>query len=161
MLIDLTPEEAGVISGLIEAWKKGLTPDRSGDTTTFVDNQCESISTKIEKALNKEEKVEELHEISLLEKEWLILDHLVFIVEDAIGHEDSHISKLREGLTRIRRMMCDSPKEAYTLRLSAQELKTLANLTYQVSEVAKHDDVLNELYRKLDNIYNQITGRYL
>lgn len=57
MLIDLTPEEAGVISGLIEAWKKGLTPDRSGDTTTFVDTQCESISTKIEKAfLNKEEK---------------------------------------------------------------------------------------------------------
>jgi len=54
MLIDLTPEEAGVISGLIEAWKKGLTPDRSGDVS-FVDSQCESISTKIEKALNKEE----------------------------------------------------------------------------------------------------------
>lgn len=54
MVIDLTPEEAGVISGLIEAWKKGLTPDRSGDTT-FVDSQCESISTKIGKALNKEE----------------------------------------------------------------------------------------------------------
>ena len=54
MLIDLTPEEAGVISGLIEAWKKGLTPDRSGDVS-FVDNQCESIATKIGKALNKEE----------------------------------------------------------------------------------------------------------
>lgn len=54
MLIDLTPEEAGVISGLIEAWKNGLTPDRSGDIS-FVDSQCESIITKIGKALNKEE----------------------------------------------------------------------------------------------------------
>lgn len=55
MLINLTPEEAGVIFGLIEAWKKGLAPDRSSDTTTFVDSQCESIATKIGKALNKEE----------------------------------------------------------------------------------------------------------
>ena len=54
MLINLTPEETGVISGLIEAWKKGLCPDRSGDVS-FVDSQCESIATKIEKALNKEE----------------------------------------------------------------------------------------------------------
>lgn len=54
MLIDLTPEEAGVISGLIEAWKKGLTPNRSGDVS-FVDSKCESIATKIGKALNKEE----------------------------------------------------------------------------------------------------------
>ena len=54
MIIDLSPEEAGVISGLIEAWQKGLCPDRSGDTT-FVDSRCESIVTKIEKALNKEE----------------------------------------------------------------------------------------------------------
>lgn len=54
MVINLSPEEAGVISGLIEAWQKGLCPDRSGDTS-FVDNQCASIATKIEKALNKEE----------------------------------------------------------------------------------------------------------
>lgn len=54
MIIDLSPEEAGVISGLIEAWQKGLCPDRSGDVS-FVDSQCESIATKIEKALNKEE----------------------------------------------------------------------------------------------------------
>ena len=54
MLINLTPEEAGVISGLIEAWQKGLCPDRSGDVS-FVDSRCESIAAKIEKALNKEE----------------------------------------------------------------------------------------------------------
>lgn len=54
MVIDLTPEEAGVISGLIEAWQKGLCPDRNGDVS-FVDSRCESIATKIEKALNKEE----------------------------------------------------------------------------------------------------------
>ena len=54
MVINLSPEEAGVISGLIEAWQKGLCPDRSGDVS-FVDNQCESIATKIEKALKKEE----------------------------------------------------------------------------------------------------------
>lgn len=54
MIIDLSPEEAGVISGLIEAWQKGLCPDRSGDVS-FVDSQCESIVAKIEKALNKEE----------------------------------------------------------------------------------------------------------
>lgn len=54
MVIDLSPEEAGVISGLIEAWQKGLCPDRSGDTS-FVDSQCASITAKIEKALNKEE----------------------------------------------------------------------------------------------------------
>lgn len=53
MLIDLTPEEAGVISGLIEAWRQGLSPDKSGDTT-FVDEQCDSIETKIEEAITKE-----------------------------------------------------------------------------------------------------------
>ena len=54
MVINLSPEEAGVIFGLIEAWQKGLCPGRSGDTS-FVDSQCKSIAIKIEKALNKEE----------------------------------------------------------------------------------------------------------
>lgn len=105
--------------------------------------------------------MERKFKIYLPEKEWMKLDHLVFIVEEATGYENRQIAKLRAGLSELKAEMDESPKATYALELSARELKILANLAYQVSEVVEYDETLDKLYHKLDNIYYQITGRYL